>query len=102
MSMIMPMRYRPSAWTLMACFVAAIGLAAWWATMHPGIWGRHEFEGMAQTLLLAWFSMVCAPVVFVLAVIGMLRKDPLAFVLLVVTGVLTWCFYSRRDTSIVN
>ncbi len=80
--------YRPSVWTVFACCAAVLGLLAFWIAIHPDIWGTREFEGMAQTIVFASLALGSIPVVLVFAAIGMIRKDPLAFLLFIIAAAL--------------
>jgi len=80
--------HRPSVWTVFACCAAAVGVLAFWIAIHPDIWGTREFEGMAQTIVFGSLAMGSIPVVLVLAAIGTVRKDPLAFVLFIIAAAL--------------
>jgi hypothetical protein len=89
--------YRPSIWTLFALLATLPYLLVVWVAVHPEMWGGREFEGMGQFIILAIFARACIPVVLICSVIGMIRKDPVAFLVFAATAALvTYHFMVRR------
>ncbi|MBN1490727.1 MAG: hypothetical protein JXA69_12485 [Phycisphaerae bacterium] len=97
--MVAPERKRqPSGWTYLACGVAMPGLLAWGVGLHPSFWASAAF-GMALFFFLHGIAWLCGLLVLLFSLIGMICKDALAFIVLIVTAGLAGLLFMLRDTS---
>jgi len=80
--------YHPSVWTLFACCAAVVGALAFWIAIPPEIWGGRKFEGLAQTMVFGTLALASIPAVLVFAAMGMVRRDPVAFLLFIIAAAL--------------
>jgi hypothetical protein len=89
-----------TAWGMTGAVLAGVDLLAFYVGVHPSIWGGREFSGMIETLMLMLFVYAATPVLLILLVIGMIRKDLLSYIVLAAMLLMVPIIWASRDSNV--